>query len=237
MTRYPPPRFATPEPHGFIYLGISAEPAQRLPVHTFTPRRRREAARIMAAVPALARRPDVAAVNLYRAVFIPPLPGTPRHDLAVLVRTVRVDQLDTVGACEELSALGGEQLLAGVNVARIGDTEARTDGTFLFNHFTAGADADAEAVWRSLTGWYTGKIGVDNSTALRPTGASPFTLVNYVRLPAGPVPFLAGQLARPSFHRFVRGTLDAHGMRALPACHRLVHTTREPAHGDLPQVL
>ena len=110
-------------------------------------------------------------------------------------------------------------------VARIGDTDARTDGAFLLNHFTAAPDTDAEAVWRSVTGWYTMKTGVDNSTALRPVGPSPFALVNYARLPAGPLRFLAGQLTRPSFHRFVRATLDAHGMRALPVVHKLVHTS------------
>ncbi|BCJ62113.1 hypothetical protein [Micromonospora endophytica] len=233
MTRYPPPRFVDPEPYGFIYLGVQAEPAQRFPVHTRTPHRRREAAQLVAAAAALARRPDVARVNVYRAVLIPPLPGVPRYNLAVLIRTVGAEQLDTVRACAEVSALGGEQILAGVNAARIGDTEARTDGTFLFNHFTAGAGVDAEAVWRSLTGWYTSRTAVDNSTALRPAGASPFALVNYVRLPAGPLRFLIGQLTRPSFHRFVRGTLDANGMRALPAFHRLVHTCTAPTDDDL----
>lgn len=222
---YPLPQFAEPEPHGFIYLGFQAEPRQRLPVYPRTPHRRRAAARLVQAVPALVRRPDVASVGVFRAVFIPPLPGTPRYDLAMLIRTVGVDQLDAVRTCDEVSALAGEQILAGVNVARIGDTEARTDGTFLFNHFTAEPEVDTETVWRSVTGWYTSKTGVDNSTALRPTGPSRFALVNYARLPAGPIRFLSGQLARPSFHRFVRSTLDAHGIRALPAFHRPVHVS------------
>ncbi|MEH0936432.1 hypothetical protein [Micromonospora psammae] len=143
----------------------------------------------------------------------------------MLIRTPRVDRLETVRTCAEVTALGGEQILAGVNVARIGETEARTDGTFLFNHFTAAPGTDAEAVWRSVTGWYTTRTGVDNSTALRPAGASSFALVNYARLPAGPIGFLAGQLTRPSFHRFVRATLDSHGMHALPTFHRLVHAS------------
>ncbi|GIJ78740.1 hypothetical protein SAMN05443287_1164 [Micromonospora phaseoli] len=222
----PLPQFAEPEPYGFIYLGFQAEPAQQRPVYARTPNRNRTAARLVQAVPALTRRPDVVSVGVFRAVFIPPLPGVPRYDLAMLIRTVGVDQLETVGTCDQVSALDGEQILAGVNVARLGDTEARTDGTFLFNHFTAAPDTDAEAVWRSLTGWYVTKTGVDNSTALRPTRASSFALVNYARLPTGPIRFLAGQLGRPSFHRFVRATLDAHGMRALPALHRLVHASR-----------
>ncbi len=222
---YPPPEFAEPEPYGFIYLGFQAEPAQRSPVHTRTPRRQRAAAQLVQAVPALLRRADVMSVRIFRAVFIPPLPGAPRYDLAMLIRTRRVDQLQTVRASDEISALAGEHILAGVNAARIGDTDARTDSAFLFNHFTAAPDTDAEAVWRSVTGWYTAKTGIDNSTALRPIGPSSFALVNYARLPAGPIRFLAGQLTRPSFHRFVRATLDAHGMRALPAVHRLVHAS------------
>ncbi|RKR86655.1 hypothetical protein BDK92_0903 [Micromonospora pisi] len=222
---YPPPQFVEPEPYGFIYLGFQAEPAQRSPVYTRTPRRQRATAQLVQAVPALVRREDVLSVRAFRAVFIPPLPGAPRYDLAMLIRTMRVDQLQTVRTCAEVSALGGEQILAGVNVARIGDTEARADDAFLFNHFTAAPGTDAEAVWRSVTGWYTTKTGVDNSTALRPIGPSSFALVNYARLPAGPIRFLSGQLTRPSFHRFVRATLDAHGMHALPAVHRLVHAS------------
>ncbi|RKN39634.1 hypothetical protein [Micromonospora endolithica] len=223
MPTHPPPPFVHPEPYGFVYLGFQAEPAQRSPVHTATPRRRSEVARLVRAVPALVRRPEVAAVGVFRAVFVPPLPGAPRYDLAMLIRTVGIDQVESVRGCAEVAALDGAEILAGVNVARIGDTEARTDGTFLFNHFTAAPHTDAEAVWRSLTGWYTAKTGVDNSTALRPTEPSPFALVNYVRLPAGPVRFLLGQLVRPSFHRVVRATLDAHGMRALPVFHQLVY--------------
>ncbi|MEO3768971.1 hypothetical protein [Micromonospora sp. B9E7] len=220
---YPLPQFTEPEPYGFLYLGFQAAPVQRLPFYARTPQRRQTAARLVRAVPALVRRPDVVSVDVFRTVFIPPLPGTPRYDLAMLIRTARVDHLEAVRTCDEVSALDGEQILVGVNVARIGDTEARTDGTFLFNHFTAAPDTDAEAVWRSVTGWYTSKTGVDNSTALRPTGPSSFALVNYVRLPAGAARFLSGQLTRPSFHTFVRATLAAHGMHALPAFHRLVH--------------
>lgn len=72
--------------------------------------------------------------------------------------------------------------------------------------------------------WYTSKLGVDNSTALRPTaGGSRFGLVNYVRLPSAPPRFLLGQLLRPSFHRVVRGTLRRNRMQALPAFYRMVH--------------
>jgi hypothetical protein len=70
--------------------------------------------------------------------------------------------------------------------------------------------------WESLTGWYTTKTGVDNSTLLQPIGEAPYAFVNYVRLPRGPVRFMLDQLIRPSFHTFVRTKLRANGMVALP---------------------
>ncbi|PRX97707.1 hypothetical protein [Allonocardiopsis opalescens] len=221
MTRYPAPPFVRPEPHGFLYLGFTAEP-QRPPFYRLTPGRRRAAERLVTAARTLAERPEVASARVFRAVFIPPLPGAPRHDLAMLVRTSGPGELAPLRASAELAELGGEVLLAGTNAARIGETEAREDAVFLFNHFTAESGADPVAVWRGLAGWYTAKTGIDNSTALRSEPPSRFPFVNYARLPGGALPFLVNQLARPSFHRFVRATLAAEGMAACPAFHRLV---------------
>jgi hypothetical protein len=89
-------------------------------------------------------------------------------------------------------------------------------GTFLFNHFTADDPERALEAWENLTGWYTTKTGVDNSTLLQPTGGAPYAIVNYVRLPRGPVRFMVDQLTRPSFYTFVRPKLRANGMVALP---------------------
>jgi hypothetical protein len=102
------------------------------------------------------------------------------------------------------------------NTRRIGDTEKSRSGTFLFNHFTAEDSEGAVAVWENLAGWYTSKTGVDNSTLLRPIGEAPYAFVNYVRLPRGPVRFLLDQLTKPSFHTFVRATLRANDMVAMP---------------------
>jgi hypothetical protein len=71
-------------------------------------------------------------------------------------------------------------------------------------------------VWESLTGWYTTKTGVDNSTLLRPIGEAPYAFVNYVRLPRRPVRFMLDQLTRPSFYTFVRPKLRANNMVAFP---------------------
>jgi hypothetical protein len=102
------------------------------------------------------------------------------------------------------------------NTRRIGDTEENMSGTFLFNHFTAEDPERAVGAWEGLTGWYTTKTGVDNSTLLQPIGEAPYAFVNYVRLPRGPVRFMLDQLIRPSFHTFVRTKLRANGMVALP---------------------
>jgi hypothetical protein len=85
----------------------------------------------------------------------------------------------------------------------------------LFNHFTAEDPERALEAWEGLTGWYITKTGVDNSTLLQPIGEAPYTFVNYVRLPRGPVRFMLDQLIRPSFHTFVRTKLRANGMVAL----------------------
>src|SRR5699024_6275590 len=54
--------------------------------------------------------------------------------------------------------------------------------------------------WKSLTQWYTPKIGIDNSTALISRDENTqFPLVNYARLPSNPPAFLLNQILRPSF--------------------------------------
>lgn len=142
----------------------------------------------------------------------------------MLIRTTRIDALDAVRTSEAVRALGGIELLVGSNAARMGDTETDDSAVFLFNHFTIAGNADPVEAWLSLTDWYSSRIGVDNSTALRLIGdESEFALVNYVRLPSNPPRFLLNQLLRPSFHRVVRETLKRNQMRALPGFYRMIH--------------
>lgn len=222
MSSHHPPALAEVEPHGFVYLGFHAEVPQRLPLYRPTPARRREAERLSTAADLLERRLDVTSVRIFRTHLVPPLPDIPRHDLAMLIRTTSVADLEAVRLSDDLRELGGREILAGVNAARIGRTESDPAATFLLNHFTVTGDADPVRAWLGLTGWYTSRIGVDNSTALRATASTGFALVNYVRLPSPPPVFLLDQLLRPSFHRVVGGTLKANGMRALPAFYRLI---------------
>lgn len=214
----------TPEPCAFIHLGIHSGVPVRTPLVPRTARRRTAATRVIAAAEALEQHIDVVSARVFQAAVLPPLPGLPRHDLAVLIRVENASALDGVRESESYRRLGGTELLAGINAAKFGETEASTNGYFLFNHFTVDGDSDPLEAWLGLTDWYASKIGVDNSTALRRGDgeSSRFPFVNYVRLPSSPPTFLANQLLRPSFHRVVRRTLEHNGMRALPGFYRMI---------------
>ncbi|NLU83005.1 hypothetical protein [Rhodococcus sp. HNM0569] len=221
-TRAPLP-LTDAEPHGFIYLGFHADKPQKAPIYHQTAPRREAADRLTEAAKEFEQRPDVHSVRVFRARLIPPLRGAPRHDLAMLIRTTRPDDLDRVRNSSAVKALAGTEILIGTNAARIGETEANRDAIFLFNHFTASGGTDPVDTWLGLTDWYTSTIDVDNSTALRPVdNSAEFAIINYVRLPSGPLRLLLNQLLRPSFHRVVRGTLKRNQMRSLPGFYRMI---------------
>lgn len=213
---YPEPEFLPPHRHGYVYAGYRIDPPERVPFVRASQERDAAEERLHTTQQELAARQDVVSSTLFRAVFMPPIHGAPRHDLLLLVRTATPDS-----AAGVVDALAGRDprpatVFGAVNTHRIGETEAELTGTFLFNHFT-GADPDAATtVWKGLTGWYTAKLGVDNSTLLVPEPGGPFAIINYVRLPRGPLGFLVDQLRRPSFHTFVRRRLRHGGLRALP---------------------
>lgn len=221
MTNLHSPNFSDPEPHGFIYLGFTAQ-HQKAPLYRQTPRRREAASRLLEAAEVILDLPDVYSVRVLRAHLVPPLKGAPRHDLAMIIRTTTHDQLEQVRRMKQVTDLGGQEILVGNNAARFGDTESDDRGVFLLNHFTVSGDADPVQAWLGLSKWYVSKIRVDNSTALRATGTPEFPLVNYVRLPSSPPAFLLNQFLRPSFHRVVLGTLKRNGMRAFPGFYRML---------------
>src|SRR5699024_6774652 len=130
--------------------------------------------------------------------------------------------------------LGADLLMRANNPTRIEDTEEPAQGTYLFNHFLAPDPHSALQGWKSVAGWYTTKVGVDNSTPLHPVDQAPFALVNYARLRGGALPFLAGQLVRPSFHNFVRARLAQHQMVPLPVLYRPVSSPFTPKAAHLP---
>lgn len=162
----------------------------------------------------LTGRPEVHSAQVLEVTVIPPITGGPRYDLALLVRADAA--LDEFIAAEALTlGLPAPSLsLTARNSGKFGDTDARP-GEILLNHF-AGTATPHEAVdaWKSVSQWYMDVLGVDNSTLLEFDPGAPFLIMNYARIPGKVIPFLAGQLARPSFYRVVRGRL--HDARITP---------------------
>ncbi len=218
-----PLAMAPPEHYWFVHLGIHSGSPLRTPLVRRTTKRREASSHVTALAEALEERAEVISARVFQAHLVPPLSGMPRHDLAMLLRLADPSDLDKVRESDAYRRLGATELLVGSNAAKFGETEAITDGYFLFNHFTVDGKADPVSAWLELTDWYASTIGIDNSTALRRhDDSSLFPFINYARLPYGPPKFLANQLLRPSFHRVVRGTLRSNGMRALPAFYRMI---------------
>ena len=138
--------------------------------------------------------------------------GRAALDVVVLVETLSPE---VAGVRFSRRSRLGADFVMGARNARRTVTPGSMSGTFLFNHYGRGPRRRC-GERGDLTGWYTTKTGVDNSTLLRPIGEAPYAFVNYVRLPRGPIRFMLDQLARPSFHTFVRTKLRANGMVAMP---------------------
>ncbi|MEV0824958.1 hypothetical protein [Nonomuraea rubra] len=209
----PPISFTTPSPRGYLYACASVDPPGRAPFVRRSARREQALAQWRTLAQNLTELNEVATATVYEAVLIPPIEGGPRHDVLMLVQTTSPEELAAVPV-EKLQA---DLVMPARNIRRIGDTDATARGTFLFNHFTAPDPEAGVPVWDELAGWYTARTGVDNSTLLRPVEeGAPYAFVNYVRLPGSAPAFLLNQVLRPSFHRFVRSTLKANGMVAMP---------------------
>ena len=197
-------------------LGITVDPPGRAPFVRRSDKREDALQKLKIVAGQLEALDEVVRATVYRALLIPPIEGAQRFDVTVLLKTTSPEEIDVVRSSEAFERLGADFVMGARNTRRIGDTEENVSGTFLFNHFTAEDPERALEAWESLTGWYTTKTGVDNSTLLQPIGEAPYAFVNYVRLPRGPVRFMLDQLIRPSFHTFVRTKLRANGMEALP---------------------
>ncbi|MFI0420203.1 hypothetical protein [Spongiactinospora sp. 9N601] len=218
--RFPKARFTEPSPSGFLYLGIEASPLGRGPFPGKSPRREQEIARLSGLAARLEEHPDVRTITLYRAVLAPPIPGRPGSDLAMLIETTSPDHIAGVREAEPYRQIGAALEMPARNVRKIGETDpGRRGSTFLFNHFTGPDPETAVAVWETLTGWFTGNTGIDNSTALTPLDDGPFAVVNFVRLPTGPRRFLLRQFTKRSFGSFVRARLREYGMTSMPIFH------------------
>jgi hypothetical protein len=213
---HPQPQFVSPLPDEYLYIGLTVDPPAHVPVVRHSARRDQVLDRCRALVREVEHMEDAADATLFETVLIPPVPGVPRFDITLLVRASTPDVLAQVRHADLWSQLEPDLVITARNTRRIGDTEQTRSATFLFNHFTAADTATAVTAWEDLAGWYTAKTGVDNSTLLQPTGASPYAFINYVRLPGSGTHFMVNQLSRPSFHSYVRRTLQDNGMSALP---------------------
>jgi hypothetical protein len=214
--RYPPPPFSEPMPGEYLYAGWSVDPPRHAPVVRRSARRDRVLDRCRALARDATSIDGVADATVFQAVLILPLKGLPRFDVTLLLRATTPEVLAQVRALRGWQQANADFVTTARNSRRIGDTERTRSASFLFNHFTADDPAAAVRVWEELAGWYTAKVGVDNSTLLQPTSQAPYALVNYVRLPHGATRFLLAQLSRPSFHTYVRRRLRDNGMVALP---------------------
>jgi hypothetical protein len=213
---HPRAKFAEPLPYGYIYAGMTVDPPGRAPFVRGSARRDEALERLKIVAGQLQALEEVLRATVYRAVLNPPIEGAPRFDVMVLLETTSPQEISGVQTSEPYRHLDADFVMGARNTRRIGDTKENLSETFLFNHFTAEDPERALEAWESLTGWYTTKTGVDNSTLLQPIGEAPYAFVNYVRLPRGPVRFMLDQLIRPSFYTFVRAKLRANGMVALP---------------------
>jgi hypothetical protein len=213
---YPKATLAEPLPYGYIYAGMEIDPPSRAPFVRRSAERDDALEKFKTVARQLEALDEVVRATVYQAVLIPPLEGMPRFDVTLLIETTSPEAIVQVQNSEPYERLDADFVMSARNTRRIGDAEKKLSGTFLFNHFTAEDPECAVEAWESLTGWYTTKTGVDNSTLLQPIGEVPYAFVNYVRLPRGPIRFMLDQLTRPSFHAFVRAKLRANDMVALP---------------------
>ncbi len=220
--RYPKAEFVDVEPCGFIYLGMTIDPPRRTPLVRRSAERNKAVEKLTAIAQELEGRPEVITARVYRAVVIPPIAGGPRFDAAMLIRTTSPHTIGQVQADDAYHRLDPAFTMTARNIRRFGDTDATREATFLFNHFAARNPDRAVETWEQLTGWFTASAGVDNTTLLRPIhDDSPYALVNYVRLPGGPVRFLLNQFTKPSFYRHVRRPLRANRINTMPVLFRL----------------
>jgi hypothetical protein len=216
--RYPPPPFGEVLPGSFVYLGWSVDPKRVGPFVRGSAARDREQMRLQVVATGLARRADVLAVHLFRATFIVPVDGVPLHDLVMLIRVPDGAAAAEVLGAETLRATKPLVAFVARNGARFGLTEDESPRpNILLNHFTGlGGEDDAIDAWRALSAWFGAKTGIDNSTLLVPEPSAPYVLVNYARIPGAVPAFMARQLLRPSFYRYVRTLLARQRLTSLP---------------------
>lgn len=213
--------FETPLDGWFTHLAWNIDLSTRGPF--VKPSRRRDDHRHrLAGLAKRLRAEGATAAHALEVKVIVPIKGGPRYDLALLVHA---DEAMRDALIERTAALGlpePELAMTARNGGRFGDTEGK-NGEILLNHFAGDAtSADAVETWKSVSEWYARAPRVDNSTLLEFTPDAPFLIMNYAVLPGKTMPFLAGQLIRPSFYSVVRKQLHEAGITPYPLIARRV---------------
>lgn len=113
-------------------------------------------------------------------------------------------------------------VLAAESVKRVNDVDRTWDGTFVFNYFVADDREVMLNLWDYLAGWYGEEMGVDNSLLLVPLDGEPsdYLAVNHARLEGTAPAFIAKQMSKSSFRKFVQANLNANGVVAMPVLYR-----------------
>ncbi|TCP24945.1 hypothetical protein EV207_12248 [Scopulibacillus darangshiensis] len=192
---------------------------------------------------ALEQQDFVESATVYEAVAVPPMERLPyikdhrdsiraaRFDIAVLIETkspAAITEVQKTAPYQEMmEALRDESkqmhVIAASNAKRVNDVDKKTGGTFLFNYFVA-EDRDVMLkLWDYLAGWYGSEMAVDNSTLLVPVEGeqSDYLAINHARLKWGPKQFIARQMTKRSFWKYVQANLEANRVGAMPVLYRL----------------
>lgn len=207
--------FTDPLPYGYLYLGMRVDPPTHKPFVTRSTRRSEALRQYKELAGQIAKLPEVVLATVYQAVLIPPVKGSPRFDVIVLIRTQTPESIAVVEDTEVYRQLNPDFVMKARNVRRIGDLDASNSDTFLFNHFTAADSEGALRTWEDVAAWFIHKGGVDNSVLMKPVGESPFVFVNHVRLPCSPIRFLL-RFTKPSFRKHVTAKLNAYQIGNAP---------------------
>lgn len=155
-------------------------------------------------------------VRILETTFLPPLPGAPHFDVALLADGPGISVQMAEQLVESSGVSPAQWMTVAHDVARFGDTD-RHPGPVLLNHFVGSASPAATvAAWRGISQWYRAILGVDNSTLLEPEPNSRFLVINYAGIPGSVSRFMLDQIARPSFYRSVIGPLTSIGSHACP---------------------
>ena len=237
--RYEQPRLVDPSPAGFVHVAVQTAAQRRPGPVTGQEQGRDDVLAVLSTfAEAVLGTEGVREAAVFRAVLVAPAPGgSPvQPDVALLVETATPSGALALAAgpqlrevLDRLRAAGARtHVVAARNARRIADVDHRPGGLFLFNHFFAGDEDVAVALWERLAAWYQRETGLGNSVLLAPVGDkdSAFTLVNHARFDMSLPRLALHQFAKRSFFTYVRANLQANGVVVMPVLYRLAWAGR-----------